>query len=202
MEDFFYAGGLRGVARDDQATCSDLDARTVNGKTLGENIAGAEVFNDDVILPPDKALVAERKPRGAARQPRARRRGDQAGGRGAAAAASTPGRRSCSRITTTWRRASTIPRSTVTADSVLVLQERRAARRARACPNGASCRSRRSCWRQGVRDMVRISDARMSGTSYGACVLHVAPESFIGGPLALVRDGDIIALDVPKRRSS
>ena len=52
---------------------------------------------------------------------------------------------------------------------------------------------------QGVRDMVRISDARMSGTSYGACVLHVAPESFVGGPLALVRDGDLITLDVPNR---
>ena len=53
---------------------------------------------------------------------------------------------------------------------------------------------------KGVRDMVRISDARMSGTSYGACVLHVAPESFIGGPLALVRDGDVIELDIPARR--
>jgi dihydroxyacid dehydratase/phosphogluconate dehydratase len=50
---------------------------------------------------------------------------------------------------------------------------------------------------QGVRDMVRVSDARMSGTSYGACVLHVAPESFTGGPLALVRDGDVIELNVP-----
>ena len=54
--------------------------------------------------------------------------------------------------------------------------------------------------KKGVRDMVRISDARMSGTSYGACILHVAPESYVGGPLALVRDGDIIALDVPARR--
>ena len=53
---------------------------------------------------------------------------------------------------------------------------------------------------QGVRDMVRISDARMSGTSYGACVLHVAPESYVGGPLALVQDGDIIVLDVAERR--
>jgi dihydroxy-acid dehydratase len=52
---------------------------------------------------------------------------------------------------------------------------------------------------QGVRDMVRISDARMSGTSYGACVLHIAPESFVGGPLAFVRDGDLITLDVPAR---
>jgi len=54
--------------------------------------------------------------------------------------------------------------------------------------------------KQGVRDMVRISDARMSGTSYGACVLHIAPESFIGGPLALVQDGDLIELDVPGRK--
>jgi dihydroxyacid dehydratase/phosphogluconate dehydratase len=54
--------------------------------------------------------------------------------------------------------------------------------------------------KQGVRDMVRISDARMSGTSYGACVLHVAPESYIGGPLALVKDGDLIELDVPARK--
>jgi dihydroxy-acid dehydratase len=54
--------------------------------------------------------------------------------------------------------------------------------------------------RKGVRDMVRVSDARMSGTSYGACVLHVSPESFIGGPLAFVRDGDVIELDVPARK--
>ena len=53
--------------------------------------------------------------------------------------------------------------------------------------------------KQGVRDMVRISDARMSGTSYGACILHVAPESYVGGPLALVRTGDTITLDVPAR---
>jgi dihydroxy-acid dehydratase len=53
---------------------------------------------------------------------------------------------------------------------------------------------------QGVRDMVRVSDARMSGTAYGACVLHVSPESFVGGPLALVRDGDSIELNVPERR--
>ncbi len=54
--------------------------------------------------------------------------------------------------------------------------------------------------RQGVRDMVRISDARMSGTSYGTCVLHVSPESYVGGPLALVEDGDAVTLDIPNRR--
>ena len=56
--------------------------------------------------------------------------------------------------------------------------------------------------KQGVRDMVRISDARMSGTSYGTCVLHVAPESYVGGPLALVRNGDLIELDVEKKTLS
>jgi dihydroxy-acid dehydratase len=54
--------------------------------------------------------------------------------------------------------------------------------------------------RRGVRDMVRVSDARMSGTAYGTCVLHVSPESYVGGPLALVRDGDAICLDIPNRR--
>ncbi|HEX3382452.1 MAG TPA: dihydroxy-acid dehydratase, partial [Paraburkholderia sp.] len=60
----------------------------------------------------------------------------------------------------------------------------------------------RKLLQKGVRDMVRISDARMSGTSYGACVLHVAPEAFVGGPLALVQNGDLIELDVPRRKLS
>ena len=198
MEDFYYAGGLRALlAR--LGDLLDLDARTVNGTTLGENIDGAKVFNDDVIRPLDKPLVASRQPGGAARQPRARRRGHQAAGRRAAAAPAHAGRPSCSTTTTTWRRASTIRTSTSTPTRCSCC--RTPGRWARpACRNGASCRSRRSCCKQGVRDMVRISDARMSGTSYGACVLHVAPESFVGGPLALVRDGDVIELDVPARR--
>jgi dihydroxy-acid dehydratase len=87
----------------------------------------------------------------------------------------------------------------VTADSVLVLQN--------AGPIGGPGMPEwgmlpipKKLLKQGVRDMVRISDARMSGTSYGTCVLHVSPESAIGGPLALVRDGDRIELDVPARR--
>ena len=70
----------------------------------------------------------------------------------------------------------------------------------RACRNGARCRSRRSCCSKGVRDMLRISDARMSGTSFGACVLHVSPEAARGGPLGLVEDGDMIEIDVAARR--
>ena len=75
------------------------------------------------------------------------------------------------------------------------------ARRARrACRKPATCRSRGSSRAQGVKDMVRISDARMSGTAFGTIVLHIAPESAVGGPLALVQNGDMIRLDVAKRR--
>ena len=87
----------------------------------------------------------------------------------------------------------------VTADSVLVLRNSGPEGRRRGCRSGGSCRSRRSCSAPGVTDMVRISDARMSGTSFGTVVLHVAPESAAGGPLAIVRDGDPIALDVDAR---
>ncbi len=137
----------------------------------------------------------QRQPRGAARQPRAGRRGDQARGGGVALAASTPGPRSCSPTTTTWRRASTIRRLPVTTDSVLVLQNA-GPLGAPGMPEWGQLPIPKKLLAHGVRDMVRISDARMSGTSYGACVLHVAPESFVGGPLALVRDGDLIELDV------
>jgi dihydroxyacid dehydratase/phosphogluconate dehydratase len=90
------------------------------------------------------------------------------------------------------------PALNITADSVLVLRN--------AGPKGGPGMPEYGMLpipsyllKQGVRDMVRISDARMSGTSYGACVLHVAPESHVGGPLALVRSGDPVTLDVPSR---
>jgi len=91
------------------------------------------------------------------------------------------------------------PALPVTADSVLVLQDA-GPLGAPGMPEWGMLPIPKKLLAQGVRDMVRISDARMSGTSYGACVLHVAPESFVGGPLALVRDGDIIELDVPGRK--
>ena len=87
------------------------------------------------------------------------------------------------------------------ASSVHGAAQRRARWVARGCRNGATCRSRRSFCEQGVTDLLRISDARMSGTSYGAVVLHVAPESAVGGPLALVRDGDLIRLDVARAQT-
>src|SRR5207249_40191 len=93
------------------------------------------------------------------------------------------------------------PALEVTADSVLVLQDA-GPLGAPGMPEWGMLPIPKKLLLQGVRDMVRISDARMSGTAYGACVLHVAPESFVGGPLALVKDGDIIELDVPARRLS
>jgi dihydroxy-acid dehydratase len=91
------------------------------------------------------------------------------------------------------------PALPVTADSVLVLQNA-GPLGGPGMPEWGMLPIPKKLLAQGVRDMVRISDARMSGTAYGACVLHVAPESFVGGPLALVRDGDVIELDVPARR--
>ena len=87
----------------------------------------------------------------------------------------------------------------MTADSVLVLQDA-GPLGAPGMPEWGMLPIPKKLLAQGVRDMVRISDARMSGTAYGACVLHVAPESFAGGPLAFVRDGDLIELDVSGRR--
>ena len=91
------------------------------------------------------------------------------------------------------------PDLVVDADSVLVLRNA-GPLGAPGMPEWGQLPIPKKLLQQGVRDMLRISDARMSGTSYGACVLHVAPEAFVGGPLALVRDGDVIELDIPARR--
>ncbi|MCC7216626.1 MAG: dihydroxy-acid dehydratase [Burkholderiales bacterium] len=197
MEDFFYAGGLRALL----AGIADLLAlseRTVNGRTLGENIAGAEVFNGDVILPRERALVAKDSlavlrgnlaPDGAVIKPAAaephllRHAGP--------AVVFADYNDMAARIDD--------PALPATKDSVIVLQNA-GPLGAPGMPEWGQLPIPKKLLAEGVRDMVRISDARMSGTSYGACVLHVAPESFVGGPLAFVRDGDLIELDVPARR--
>jgi len=196
MEDFFYAGGLRALLND-IGDLLDLSARTVNGRTLGENIAGAEVFNRDVILPRAAALVASDSlavlrgnlaPDGAVIKP-------------AAAEAHLLRHTGPAVVFADYNdMAARIddPALPVTKDSVLVLQNA-GPLGAPGMPEWGQLPIPKKLLAQGIRDMVRISDARMSGTSYGACVLHVAPESFVGGPLALVRDGDLIELDVPRR---
>jgi dihydroxy-acid dehydratase len=197
MEDFYYAGGLRALLRE-IGDLLFLDARTVNGRTLGENIAASEVFNHDVIRPRDKALVASDSlavlrgnlaPDGAVIKPAAAE--PQLLTHTGAAVVFTDYNDLAARIDD--------PALAVTADSVLVLQNA-GPLGAPGMPEWGQLPIPKKLLAQGVRDMVRVSDARMSGTSYGACVLHVAPESFVGGPLALVHSGDLIELDVPQRR--
>jgi dihydroxy-acid dehydratase len=197
MEDFYYAGGLRALLKDIGDLLA-LDARTVNGRTLGENIASAEVFNRDVILPREKALVASGSlavlrgnlaPGGAVIKPAAAE--PQLLKHVGPAVVFADYNDMAARIDD--------PALPVTADSVLVLQNA-GPLGAPGMPEWGQLPIPKKLLEKGVRDMVRISDARMSGTSYGACVLHVAPESFVGGPLALVRTGDLIELDVPNRR--
>lgn len=196
MEDFYYAGGLRGLL----ATLGGHlrpEARTANGRTLGENLEGARVFNEDVIRPLSNPLVAADSlavlrgnlaPDGAVIKPAAAEpRLHRHAGRAVVFADYND---MAARIDD--------PALPVDETSVIVLKH--AGPLGAGMPEWGQLPIPRQLLERGVRDMVRISDARMSGTSYGACVLHVAPESFIGGPLALVRDGDLIELDVPGRK--
>jgi dihydroxy-acid dehydratase len=197
MEDFYYAGGLRALLeriRDRLNT----GAPTVNGRTLGENIAGARVFNDDVILPVEKALVQDGSlavlrgnlcPDGAVIKP---------------AASDTRLHRHTGKavVFEDYHDLSARiddPALDVDKDSVLVLKNA-GPLGGPGMPEWGQLPIPKKLLQEGVRDMLRISDARMSGTSFGACVLHVAPESFIGGPLALVKSGDRIAIDIPARK--
>jgi dihydroxy-acid dehydratase len=196
MEDFFYAGGLPALMKvlGDRL---DGSAMTVSGKTLGETIASASVYNDDVIRPIENAIYAEGAtavlkgnlaPRGAVMKP----------------AAAEPRLRMHRGPALVFRdynhMAAEVEREDleVTPDHVLVLQNA-GPKGGPGMPEWGMLPIPRKLVKAGVRDMLRISDARMSGTSYGACILHVAPESFVGGPLALVKTGDHIEVDVSRR---
>ena len=170
---------------------------TVNGRALAENIAAAETYNDDVIRSPNRALQAEGglavlkgnlAPNGAVIKPSAMEARLQRH-RGPAVVF---------RDYNDMARRIDDPALEVTAESVLVLQNA-GPRGGPGMPEWGQLPIPKKLLAAGVRDMLRISDARMSGTSYGACVLHVSPESYVGGPLALVRSGDVIAIDVPGR---
>ncbi|HTZ78325.1 MAG TPA: L-arabinonate dehydratase [Stellaceae bacterium] len=199
MEDFFYAGGLRALLRQ-LGSGLDTSCRTANGKTLGENIARGEIYNEDVIRTANNPLQSggglavlrgNLAPDGAVIKPPAmearlqKHRGP--------AVVFRDYNDMAARIDD--------PNLDVTADSVLVLQNG-GPQGGPGMPEWGQLPIPKKILAQGVRDMVRLSDARMSGTSYGACVLHISPEAFVGGPLALVKSGDIIELDVPGRRLS
>jgi dihydroxy-acid dehydratase len=197
MEDFHFAGGLRALL----AALGDLlrtEALTVNGNTLGENIRGAEIHRPEVIrtradpLAPEAGtavLFGSLAPRGAvikhaAMEPRLLRH---------------TGPALVFRDMADLTARIDDPDLPATADSVIVLQNA-GPLGGPGMPEWGMLPIPKKLLAQGVRDLVRVSDARMSGTSYGACVLHVAPESSAGGPLAAVRDGDRVTLDVPGRR--
>ena len=196
MEDFYYAGGLRALL-ERMRDKLHVDALTVNGKTIGENIAGARVFDDDVILPRDKPLY----PDGSLAVLRGNLCPDGAVIKPAASEARLHRHQGRAVVFRDYHDLSARiddPALDVDADSVLVLKNA-GPQGGPGMPEWGQLPIPKKLLQKGVRDMLRISDARMSGTSFGACVLHVAPESFVGGPLALVQDGDEIALDIPAR---
>jgi dihydroxy-acid dehydratase len=197
MEDFYYSGGLRALLWRIR-NLLDLDCATVNGSTLGENIKDAKVFNSEVIRELDSPvapqggtaiLYGNLAPNGAVIKP--------------TAAEERLHRHTGKAVVFKDYNdmAARIDDENLACDenSVIVLQNA-GPLGGPGMPEWGMLPIPRKLLKQGVRDMVRISDARMSGTSYGACVLHVSPESYIGGPLAFVRDGDLIELDVPSRK--
>ena len=197
MEDFYYAGGLPGLMKRIESHLT-LDAATVNGRTLGENIAGAEVHDDDVIRPLDRPIYAE----GAL----AVLRGNLApAGVVIKPSACAPhllqhsGRALVYDDYPALKKAVDDPALDVTADDILVLRYA-GPLGGPGMPEWGMLPIPTKLVQAGVKDMLRLSDARMSGTSYGACMLHCAPEAYIGGPLALVQTGDVITVDVPARR--
>ncbi|MEM7774500.1 MAG: L-arabinonate dehydratase [Pseudomonadota bacterium] len=197
MEDFYYAGGIRALMAllADQLSTDEL---TVNGKTIGENVVGAEVFDDDVIRSGEAAifeggatavLTGNLAPRGCVIKP-------------SAAEPRLHQHRGPALVFRDYNHmADQINRDDldVTADHILVLQSS-GPKGGPGMPEWGMLPIPTKLVRNGVTDMLRISDARMSGTSYGACILHVSPESFVGGPLAFVQTGDEIEVDVPGRR--
>jgi dihydroxy-acid dehydratase len=192
MQDFFEAGGLRGL----MARLSLHDVPTVAGM-LSENLRGAEVFDDDVIRPLSNPLLQE----GGLAILRGSLAPDGAVIKHSAASPSLLEHTGPAVVFEDYDDMNARlddPDLDVTPDSVLVLRNA-GPLGGPGMPEWGMLPIPKKLLRAGVDDMVRISDARMSGTAYGTCVLHVAPESFVGGPLALVRSGDLVALDVGRR---
>jgi dihydroxy-acid dehydratase len=194
MQDFFEAGGLRGLM-----SRLDLhDVMTVSGLTVSQTLESAEVFDDDVIRPVSAPLSSEAG--------LAILRGSLAPDgcviKHSAASPSLLTHTGPAVVFEDYPDMSARiddPDLDVSVDSVLVLRNA-GPLGGPGMPEWGMLPIPKKLLKDGVRDMVRISDARMSGTAYGTCVLHVAPESFVGGPLALVQTGDLITLDVPERR--
>ena len=196
MEDFYFAGGLTAVLKTMQPILH-MDHPTVNGRTLEQNVMNAKVHNNEVIRPLDDpiskdggttVLGGNLAPNGAVIKHSA---ADPALLKHSGPAIVFDNYRELSEKIDD-------PNLPVTKDSVLVLRNAGPVG-APGMPEWGMLPIPKKLLKEGVRDMVRVSDARMSGTSYGTCVLHVTPESAVGGPLAVVEDGDVISLDVESR---
>jgi dihydroxy-acid dehydratase len=195
MEDLHRAGGLPALLGR-LAGRLYLDAPTCTGRTLGENIAGAAVHDEDVIgtlgSPIKKEALAVLRgnlaPEGCVIKPSA----------ATAELLQHTGRAVVFESASEMEEKIHDPALDVDETSILVLKNA-GPRGGPGMPEWGMLPIPYKLLQRGVRDIVRISDARMSGTSYGTCVLHVSPEAFVGGPLSLVQSGDVIELDVPAR---
>jgi dihydroxy-acid dehydratase len=196
MEDFYYAGGICALMQNIREHL-DLGCLTVSGKTLGENIEGAQVFNADVIRPVSNPIYGEGSlavltgnlaPDGCVIKPAAMEQRFLKHAGPALVFDDYP----------TMKKAIDDENLDVTENHVLVLRNA-GPQGGPGMPEWGMLPMPKKLLKQGHRDMLRLSDARMSGTSYGACVLHVAPESYIGAPLALLKTGDLVSIDVGAR---
>ncbi|MBV9479394.1 MAG: dihydroxy-acid dehydratase [Acidobacteria bacterium] len=197
MEDFYYAGGLPALLKA-LASRLDLSCRTVTGRTLGDNIANAQTYNFDVIRAPDRPLL----PSGGLVILRGNLAPKGAVIKVAAASPNLLRHRGRAIVFESYDEMNARiddPALDVDAHSVLVLRNA-GPKGAPGMPEWGNLPIPQKLLKHGVRDMVRVSDSRMSGTNYGTCILHVCPESFVGGPLALLREGDIVELDVEQRQ--
>jgi dihydroxy-acid dehydratase len=197
MEDFFYAGGLPALLNA-LSPHLDLTVLTVTGKTLGQSVSDAQIYNTDVIRTCEDPvfssgglviLYGNLAPQGAVIK----------------AVAADPklvkhsGRAIVFDSYDEMNARIDDPDLDVDENSVLVLRNS-GPKGGPGMPEWGNLPIPKKLLTAGVRDMVRISDCRMSGTNYGTCVLHIAPESFVGGPLALLREGDVVELDVAQRQ--
>lgn len=197
MEDFFYAGGLRALMRE-MGPHLDHSAMTVTGRPIGEGLDHATNYNPDVIRPLSNPVYHE----GSLAVLRGNLAPDGAVIKPAACDPKFHVHTGKAIVADSYPELKTIvddPDYPMSPDDVLVLRNA-GPQGGPGMPEWGMIPMPQALLKQGHRDMVRLSDARMSGTSYGACILHTAPEAFIGGPLALIRTGDRIELDVPNRK--
>ena len=196
MEDFFYAGGLLALMKELGAKL-DLTALTVTGQPLGQSVGEAQNYNNEVIRPLSNPVYHE----GSLAVLKGNLAPDGAVIKPAAMDPKFTTHRGPAIVADSYAELKTIiddSNAPITADHVLILRNA-GPQGGPGMPEWGMIPMPQKLLNEGHRDMVRLSDARMSGTSYGACILHVAPEAYIGGPLALIETGDIISLDVPNR---